>query len=123
MLQRLCAGPPEESIFMSLATVKNPMKRLSGDQKGKSAPSVPANGCAERELSDRIQSCVLPEESVATNARRLPSGDTAKAPNSVFSGGRSESSKGLECGEPARKCSTARITAASAAIRAANHGA
>src|SRR5206468_1724172 len=69
-----CAGPPEASIFFSLSFTKKPMKRLSGDQKGYLAPSVPGNSCAERESSERTHSDVRPSIAVAMNARRWPSG-------------------------------------------------
>src|SRR5690349_20076638 len=36
-------GPPEASILLSLPPAKNPMYRLSGDQNGAIAPSVPAS--------------------------------------------------------------------------------
>src|SRR5687767_1559582 len=32
--QRACAGPPLAATFLSLPSAKNPMYRLSGDQKG-----------------------------------------------------------------------------------------
>src|SRR5262249_53461997 len=82
-----CAGPPVTSIFLSLLPEKNPMKRLSGDQKRKVASSVPASGCAVSELSSRTHSRVLPSE-VPRRATRLPSGETVKGPLKVaFSGG------------------------------------
>jgi hypothetical protein len=40
------------------------MKRLSGDQKGRIAPSVPARCCAESEPSGRTQSFTVPLESM-----------------------------------------------------------
>src|SRR2546427_368688 len=83
----VCAGPPEASILLRLPAAKNPMKRLSGDQNGKDAPSVPASGWGVLESSFRTQSWVLPEESAAVKPRRRPSGETAMAPNVVFSGG------------------------------------
>ena len=53
------------------------MTRLSGDQKGKLAPSVPATGLAVSESTWRTNSDVFPEASAATNARAEPSGETA----------------------------------------------
>ncbi len=41
------------SIRFSLPSAKNPTDKLSGDQKGYLAPSVPASGCAETESSGR----------------------------------------------------------------------
>jgi len=40
---------------LSLAVAVNPIERLSGDQNGKSAPSVPASGCASVLSSARKQ--------------------------------------------------------------------
>ena len=42
------------------------------------APSVPGSGWAARESRARIQSCDLPDESVALNANLLPSGETVR---------------------------------------------
>src|SRR5215510_1832352 len=53
------------------------MKRLSGDQKGYAAPSVPASGCAANESIGRIQSCTFPAESRTVSASLLPSGEMA----------------------------------------------
>ena len=53
---RVCTAPPLASMIRSLPCAKNPRLRLSGDQKGKLASSVPANGCAAVESSGRTQS-------------------------------------------------------------------
>src|SRR5262245_50292920 len=53
------------------------MKRLSGDQNGYAAPSVPASGCGVSESVGRIHSCTFPAESRTVSASLLPSGDTA----------------------------------------------
>ena len=45
--------PPSMSMRFSLLSAKNPMDRLSGDQNGRDARSVPANGRADGESSDR----------------------------------------------------------------------
>ena len=74
--QRVNAGPPARSIFFSLPSAKNAMERLSGDQKGSTAPSVPVSARAESESRSRTQSWSLPS-SVATKARRRPSGEIA----------------------------------------------
>src|SRR5262245_44785949 len=65
------------------------MKRLSGDQKGKVAPSVPSSGLASEEASARTQSCTLLPVA-AVKASQIPSGETAVWPKLVFSGGRME---------------------------------
>src|SRR5262245_10331297 len=75
------------------------MKRLSGDQKGYAAPSVPATGCAANESIGRIQSCTFPAESRTVSASLLPSGEMAAdaptrfavaAVNTPLSGGRTK---------------------------------
>ena len=59
---KLCAGPPATAIFFSLSSVKKPMKRLSGDQKGKCALSVPGRRCDSSASSARSHRVVLPSE-------------------------------------------------------------
>src|SRR5262249_24369306 len=75
----ICAGaaPPgaPTSTFFSLRVLQNPIKRLSGDQKGSNAPSVPVNGWALSESSRSIQSRRSPPGSDPVNARRWPSGE------------------------------------------------
>src|SRR5512138_695291 len=70
-------GPPDASIFFSLASAKNPRNRLSGDQNGNVAPSVPASDRGFKASSSRIQSDRLSSTVKPTNAIRLPSGETA----------------------------------------------
>ena len=67
--QIFCGGPPVTSTFFNLPSATNPRKRLSGDQKGRVAPSVPARGCAASAFSGRTQIRVLPAASVALKAR------------------------------------------------------
>ena len=43
--QIVTGSPPEMSIRFSFCSAKNPICRLSGDQKGDKAPSVPASAC------------------------------------------------------------------------------
>src|SRR5262245_42806293 len=92
---RACGGPPWTSILLSLESAKTPMERLSGDQKGYEAPSVPSNGRAVREARGRTQSRSLPSPVRATKASRRPSGESTTGPGDVppklkvdFSGGR-----------------------------------
>ena len=73
------------------------MKRLSGDENGHVAPSVPGIDRAATASSGRSQSSFLPDGSLATNVIRRPSGDMVSDPESsppiskaVFSGGRIE---------------------------------
>src|SRR5262245_8803304 len=87
--QSVCTGPPVTSIFLRRLSAKKPMKRLSGDQKGKIAPCVPLSSLASVESSGRTQSWSLPPVA-AVKARWRPSGDTAIWPKLDFSGGRME---------------------------------
>ena len=72
------AGPPDASIFLSLPPAENAMKRLSGDQNGPPAPSVPARGWAARSASARTHNTTRPFASGATKAMRRPSGESAR---------------------------------------------
>src|SRR5580704_6231353 len=71
-------GPPDTSIFLSFPPAKNPRKRLSGDQNGRAAPSVPGSACAASVSSERTQRRDLPSALVAMKAIRRPSGETAR---------------------------------------------
>ncbi len=71
------AGPPATSIFLSLPSAKNPRDRLSGDQKGEEAPSVPGSSCAVSVSSARTHRRLPPVAAFARKAIRDPSGDTA----------------------------------------------
>src|SRR5688572_27296925 len=76
-------GPPLMSIFFSLASAKNAMKRLSGDQNGNTAPSVPVSGRAVGESIARSHKAGLPFSSLAENVTYLPSGEIVNAPESA----------------------------------------
>src|SRR5688500_10919489 len=80
-LHNVVGGPPSTSIFLSLplgpTPAKNPMLRLSGDQNGAKASSVPARGCAVSAFSDRTHNMRRRSAPEPMNARRVPSGDTA----------------------------------------------
>src|SRR5262245_4138512 len=58
--------PPPTLILRSSSPTKNPMKRLSGDQNGPTAPSVPGNGVASPPDSGRSHNRIL--DSVLTPA-------------------------------------------------------
>ena len=74
--QMAMAGPPAGSILFNFPSAKKPTNRLSADQKGIVAPSVPSSDRADGASSGRTQSrCVL--SVLATNARRRPSGERA----------------------------------------------
>ena len=73
--QIFVGGPPPTSIFLSFPPEKKARNRLSGDQKGRVVPSVPASGWATSALRGRIQIWFFPSVSVALNARVCPSGE------------------------------------------------
>src|SRR4029434_7060185 len=67
--------PPEAStVFRVLAFVKKPSVRLSGDQNGNAAPSVPASGRASSASKARTHNTVA-VPCRAPNARRATSRD------------------------------------------------
>src|SRR5271170_4950803 len=72
--------PPLRSIVFNLAPAKKPTDRLSGDQKGKVAPSVLASMCASGAFKGRTQIMFLPSEPAATRAIDVPSGDKTGGP-------------------------------------------
>lgn len=51
--QTVCAGPPPVLILFSLPWAKNPISRMSADQNGYKASSVPAKTCGNVELNER----------------------------------------------------------------------
>src|SRR5579864_7845690 len=83
------AGPPLIPTTFSLFGTKKPIDKLSGDQNGQDACSVPTRGFASRESSARTQRIILPFNT-AVNASLRPSGETEKDSNEAFSGGRME---------------------------------
>src|SRR5262249_7745376 len=68
--------PPSISIRLRLLPAKNPMERLSGDQNGQEASSVPASGRAEIASSERSNNCDRPSV-IATKTIFFPSGEIA----------------------------------------------
>ena len=62
----------------NLPAAKKPIRRLSGDQNGSNAPSVPLICCAFDADSVRTQSLSFPSGPKATKASRVPSGETEK---------------------------------------------
>ncbi len=69
--------PPKTSILFNFRCAKKATKRLSGDQKGKAAPSVPSRARDSNASSGRIQSRSRPSGVVATKASLRPSGEIA----------------------------------------------
>jgi hypothetical protein len=81
-------------MVFSLPSAKKPSERVSGDQKGKIAFSLPATARASSASMGRIQIAVLPSVLVAVNATVEPSGESTGGPAEspvrlswVFSGG------------------------------------
>src|SRR5688572_21415990 len=72
-------GPPNISMRFSLPPAKKAMERLSGDQNGYNAPSVPGSS---REISDSIgrSQSLLPLLELATKAMIWPLGEMALPP-------------------------------------------
>ncbi|MDQ3347406.1 MAG: hypothetical protein M3545_05510 [Acidobacteriota bacterium] len=79
------AGAPDISVFtdvpsmsmrFSLLSAKKPMDRLSGDQNGDAARSVPGSGRADEESSDRSHNCAWPPD-LAAKTIFSPSGEIA----------------------------------------------
>ena len=71
-----CADPPSTSIRFSAPSAKNPTDRLSGDQNGSRAFSVPGNGRADVASSARSHNWDPPSDA-ATKASLRPSGEIA----------------------------------------------
>ncbi len=75
-------APPPTSSRLSALPVKNPIDRLSGDQKGCEPPSVPGRTCAvvaaRRAATGGTHHC-----SISTMTICLPSGESAIAPAST----------------------------------------
>src|SRR5262245_3745493 len=71
--------PPVARTRLIFPSAKNPIQRLSGDQNGLTALSVPGIGRPSRVPSGRSQSWTAPDESEATATRLLPSGEIAQS--------------------------------------------
>src|ERR1051326_4981698 len=78
---------PAASTVIRPRLEEKPILRLSGDQNGESASSVPATCWAAKLSSLRIQSELLPPESRAVNAKVRPSGERVGELNCVPFGG------------------------------------
>src|SRR5215472_7511068 len=90
--QRTWTVPLVVSTVLRRLSAKNPIWRLSGDQKGKPAPSVPLSCWAVEPERTRTHSVAFPSGPSATNAKRDPSGEIAKLEGrkEELGGGRSE---------------------------------
>ena len=71
------AGPPSMRILLSLPSAKKPIERLSGDQNGNVASSVPGRTCASTALKRSHARAECPSRLLATNTIELPSGEIA----------------------------------------------
>ena len=82
---------------------KNAIQRLSGDQKGLTAPCVPSISTDCDDSSEVIQSVPTPSLPAATNATRRPSGETWKSlgVNQWPAGGSSRARTGTVAGDGA----------------------
>src|SRR5258706_9457902 len=70
--------PPKISTFFNVPFAKNARNRLSGDQNGPSAPSVPVTSLALSESSARTQSRDSSPARDAKKASQRPSGETER---------------------------------------------
>src|SRR4029453_13355469 len=78
-----CGGPPDASTLFTLPPATNAMERLSADQKGCAAPSVPGRRCGVTAPTGRQKKNKMFSEFPnffwrATNASVRPSGEIAK---------------------------------------------
>jgi len=71
--------PPEISVLFSLPLAKNPIERLSGDQNGEEAPSVPSSCRGVIDPISRINREGIEPDDEAINAIARPSGEIAMA--------------------------------------------
>src|SRR5688572_15574748 len=83
---RIAGGPPEPPPFSTLLPENNRRNRLSGDQNGKTASSLPFTTCASRPSSARSQIAnPFSDETIALTY--LPSGDTVSISGAGADGG------------------------------------
>ena len=71
------AGPPTALTLLSFPSAKNPTDKLSGDQNGRSAPSVPGIACAVPVSKRRSHSMGRAPVPAAVKTIERPSGDRA----------------------------------------------
>jgi hypothetical protein len=74
-VQSVRTGPPDAAIILRVFVTEKTSDRLSGDQYGVEAPSVPGNTWPSSESMERTQIRPVPNR-VTTAARRRPSGET-----------------------------------------------
>src|SRR4029079_9549272 len=82
---RVSARPPAAEIVFNLFRVKNPIRRLSGDQNGRRPSSASSSRLAVNESSERTHRWVSERATTpTTNAPIAPSADNATAPESGY---------------------------------------
>src|SRR5439155_1594100 len=95
------------------------MDRLSADQNGHAAPSVPGKGLAEGESTERTHNLSMPSASVATKSSIRPSGEilatSLPKANRVPAGGRME-----EISTGGRTLTTCKYASNRASVRTAH---
>ena len=120
-------GPPATSTFWSLWSAKNARKRLSGDQNGNVAPSVPVSRRAATSPRGWTHRTLFPLASFVANVAMRPSGESDSEPhaspstaNSTFSGGsRNDRMRSARTGARRRYPAAARPAATIAAAATA----
>src|SRR6185369_16487005 len=111
--------PPPKRTFLSFPSPKNPIDRLSLDQKGLEPFSVPGIGLAASVSSGRDQSSTLPDESAPTKTSVRPSGESAHSAASPLKLAPPGSATESRTTEDAWRVSTGHRTAANATMSAA----
>src|SRR5688572_13432659 len=115
-LATVSGGPPVVSTLLTLlSTVMKPTYRLSGDQKGVTAPSVPGRRLHSTVSKSRSHN---PSCAVAANTSLRPSGDTDRSSYGVTFSGTGVSNRLSELGAAGRNIQTP-IASAIVAISAA----
>lgn len=79
--QIVCTGPPAAEIVLSFPLAKKAILRLSGDQKGKNAPAVPASALVSPLCRSRTATVTRSNRVPDTNAIFRPSGERLTGPN------------------------------------------
>src|ERR1051326_156101 len=82
--QSVNGGEPSRSTFFNLPSAKKAMKRLSGDQNGNTALSVPLMSCGDPSMA-RSHSPFLPSALVAGNVTYRPLGEIVSDPTFSWS--------------------------------------
>src|ERR1700737_4139329 len=128
--ERTMGAPPPTSTFLSFPSAKNPTYRLSGDQNGWFAPSVPGSALAGSVASGCTHNIAGPGRAEAKTTTCRPSGEMANCAGLTsveFSAAAIVNCTGSTGVDLSRKWTTARAPAATviaprtAAVLQANH--